>query len=306
MKLELTMRASYRLPVLRARHEASNLARCFFALCTSLCVNACVDSSPRSEEMAGGEDGATAMGTGGTASAAGATNATAGPGPDTSKAIACPTPTDSLIMDFTDDPSGEGVQATFGDFTETFSGGTFVYPSEETMPLYPLTSDVTEGDWHITGEVGDYSGFGLFFQDCTKFDASAFDGIEFTIRGDVGMGNTLEFRVGTAANTVSHEWLHENGQTAEPVNFGRCIPPGSNQYDGSCTEPKVSVTVTDTPEVVTVLWEDLTGGSPESFVTPSELTSIAWALPAPSGVGTESVITYSVDLVIDDLRFVDE
>jgi hypothetical protein len=40
-------------------------------------------------------------------------------------------------------------------------------------------------------------------------------------------------------------------------------------------------------------------------VTPSELTSIAWALPAPAGVGTESVTTYSVDLVIDDLKLVE-
>ena len=207
-------------------------------------------------------------------------------------------------MDFTYDASGDSAQATFGDFTQTFSGGTFVYPNEETMPLYPLTSDVTEDHWHITGEVGDYSGFGLFFQDCAKFDASAFDGIQFTISGDVGMGTTLEFRVGTAADAVSHEWLHENGQTAEPANFGRCLPPGDNQYDGNCSEPKVTVTVTESPEVVTVFWDDLTGGSPESSVAPSELTSVAWALPAPAGVGTEGVTTYSVDLVVDDLKFV--
>lgn len=297
------MRASYHPPPLRARREASTASRWFVALCATFCANACVDSSPSPEDMGAGDDGAT-EGTGGTASTGGATNATDGPGPDTSNAIACPAPKDPLIMDFASDPSGDGVQATFGDFTETFSGGTFVYPNEETMPLYPLTSDVTEGNWHITGEVGDYSGFGLFFQDCTKFDASAFDGIEFTISGDIGMGSTLEFRVGTAADTVSHEWLYANGQTAEPVNFGRCIPPGTNQYDGSCSEPKVTVTVTDTPTKTTVLWEDLTGGSPEAFVTPSELTSVAWALPAPSGVGTGGVITYSVDVVIDDLKFV--
>jgi hypothetical protein len=118
------------------------------------------------------------------------------------------------------------------------------------------------------------------------------------------MGTTLEFRVGTAADTISHEWLHENGQTEEPANFGRCLPPGSNQYDGSCSEPVVTVTVTDTPTVVTVLWDDLEGGSPEASVTPSELTSISWALPAPAGVDTASVSTYSVDLVIDDLKFV--
>jgi hypothetical protein len=86
-------------------------------------------------------------------------------------------------MDFTYDPSGDDAQASFGDFTETFSGGTFVYPNTEEMTEYPLASDITEDNWHITGEVGAYSGFGLFFQDCTKFEASAFDGIEFTVNG---------------------------------------------------------------------------------------------------------------------------
>jgi hypothetical protein len=206
-------------------------------------------------------------------------------------------------LDFTYNPSGDGIQASFGDFTETFSGGTFVYPNTEQMTMYPLTSDVTEDNWHITGTVGEYSGFGLYFGDCAKFDASAFDGIQFTISGDVGMGTTVDFRVGTAANTVSHEWLHENGQTQEPANFGRCVPPGSNQYDGSCSEPSFTVTVTDTPSVVRVLWDEFKGGSPEAAVTPSELTSISWALPAPAGVGTEGVTTYSVDLIIDDIRF---
>jgi hypothetical protein len=136
--------------------------------------------------MAHADDGASTSGMGGaetvgTDTAGGTTNATAGTGPDTSDAIACPTPVDALILDFTYDPSGDGAQATFGDFAQTFSGGTFVYPNEETMPMYPLTSDVTGDNWHITGTVGDYSGFGLFFQDCTKLDASAFDGIEFTI-----------------------------------------------------------------------------------------------------------------------------
>jgi hypothetical protein len=235
-----------------------------------------------------------------------AANASAGAAPDTSDAIACPTPEDSLILDFTYDPSGDGVQASFGDFTETFSGGTFVYPNTEQMTTYPLTSDVTGDNWHITGMVGEYSGFGLYFEECTKFDASEFDGIEFTISGTVGKGTTLDFRVGTAANTVSHEWLHENGQTEEPANFGLCVPPGTNQYDGSCTEPSVTVTVTESPSVVTVLWDDLTGGSPEDSVTPSELTSIAWTLPAPAGVDTEAVSTYPVDLVVDDVRFVSQ
>ena len=58
--------------------------------------------------------------------------------------------------------------------------------------------------------------------------------------------------------------------------------------------------------MITVLWGDLQRGSPEATVTPTELTSISWALPAPSGVDTTNVTTYSVDVVIDDLRFVSQ
>ncbi len=287
--------------------KSSSVLECLAVLSTTWCAIACVDSSE--DPMDEATTSANTSGTGGAATTSADTTAdgaTTSSGPDTSDAIACPTPTEALIMDFTYEPSGDGSQASFGDFTETFSGGTFVYPNAEEMTMYPLTSDITDDNWHITGTVGEYSGFGLFFNECTKFDASAFDGIEFTISGDVGMGKTIDFRVGTAADTVSHEWLHANGQTAEPANFGRCLPPGSNQYDGSCSEPVVTVTVTETPTVVTVLWDDLTGGSPEASVTPSELTSISWALPAPAGVDTQAVTTYSVDLVVDDLRFVSQ
>ena len=58
--------------------------------------------------------------------------------------------------------------------------------------------------------------------------------------------------------------------------------------------------MTSTPTAVSVLWSDISGGSPEASVaTPAEITSISWTLPWSSGGAT-----YPVDLVIDDLSFI--
>lgn len=194
---------------------------------------------------------------------------------------------------------------SFGDFTTTFSGGGFVYPGAGNM--YPLTSDVTEGNWHISGDVGNYSGFALFFNNCFKVDASAYKGISFTVSGEVEMGGTLTFLVGTAADDITSAWLnmHKAEGEADKHNFGRCTPATDNQYDGSCGSPTKSIPVTADPTVVTVLWKDLTSGKPQASVTPSEITSIAWSFPAPAGAGTDSPTVYKADVVIDDLTFVE-
>jgi hypothetical protein len=53
--------------------------------------------------------------------------------------------------------------------------------------------------------------------------------------------------------------------------------------------------------MVTVLWTDFTGGSPEANVaTPGDITHISWTLPWSGSGGT----TYPVDIVIDDLSFI--
>lgn len=227
-------------------------------------------------------------------------------------AVACTTPTEALLTDFTymaTDAEGNATSpsdATFGDFTTTFSGGTYVFPGASMM--YPMTSDVTMDNWHVTGDVGDYSGMGLFYKDCAKIDASAYKGISFTISGSVEQGGVVTLSVGTAADDVTSEWLNANKMTASDADkhtFGRCVPPGTNQYDGTCLAPTKTIMVTDKPTSVTVLWSDLKGGKPEASVNPSEISTIAWAFPAPPGVGTADVTTYKVDVTIDDLSFVE-
>jgi hypothetical protein len=219
--------------------------------------------------------------------------------------VACPAPTQALIMDFTYAPVEAGTTpadtATFGDFTTTFSGGTYIYP---TSGSYPLTSDVTASNWHIAGTVGDYSGLGLFIQNCGEVDASAYRGISFTVSGSVGTANTITFNVGTAADTIASAWLDAHDAGTGSVGFGRCLP-ASAQYDGSCANPSKTVPVTSTPTTIQLLWADLIGGKPQASVTPSEITFISWNFPPPAGVGTANVTTYAVDVTIDDVKFLE-
>jgi hypothetical protein len=196
---------------------------------------------------------------------------------------------------------------TFGTFGITLAGGTYSYPGDGT---WPIGSDVTQGNWHMTGNVGTYSGFGIYFGGCNVLDASAYDGISFTISGSVAMGNALTMNVATSANDQSHVWLNTVAMPPPPtpagINSGRCIPASTNQYDGSCASPVFPVPVTAEPETVTVLWSQLTGGRPAASVDPREITSISWTFPPPAGAGDPvTAMPYPIDVVIDDISFVD-
>jgi hypothetical protein len=192
---------------------------------------------------------------------------------------------------------------TFGDFTNTFSGGTFRYP--QAPEAYPVASDVTMNNWHLSGSIGNYSGFGLYLTDCNQFDASAYGGISFSIVGNVAMGQTITLNVATASDDISHLWLNAQATPPSPLaapNPGRCLPT-DNQYDGSCATPAYQVPVTATKTTINVRWEDLTGGRP-SNVNPAEITAIRWIPPVPTGAGTAAPTPYDMDIYIDDLSFI--
>ena len=212
----------------------------------------------------------------------------------------CPPPANPLITDFAySAPDGSTASATgvhFGSGYGVLAGGEYVYPTSGT---YPLTSDVTQSNWHIRGTVGDYSGFGLYFDNCNRLDASKYKGISFTISGSIGSANTLTLGVATLNDSLAPAWINTHGgNSSDP---GRCIPTsGTSQYaQEGCSNPSKTITVTDAPTVVNVLWSDFTGGSPDvSVATPSEITSISWTIPWPAGGAP-----YPIDLVIDDLSF---
>ena len=217
----------------------------------------------------------------------------------------CPPPTTPLITDFTyaspDGGTTSHTEVHFGNGYGVLAGGEYVYPTSGSSLL---TSDVTQSNWHISGEVGNYSGFGLYFDNCNRIDASKYKGISFKISGKISQSSAsdspLILGVGTLNDSLAPAWINtHNGDSSAP---GRCIPTsGTGQYSQQdCANPSKTIAVTDTPTVVNVLWTDFTGGKPEvNVATPAEITYISWTLPWTSG-GTP----YSVDLVIDDLSFI--
>jgi hypothetical protein len=211
----------------------------------------------------------------------------------------CPPP-QQVITDFTYAALDAGTSTSEPRFGSpgTLQGGVSYYPNAGS---YPLTVDVTKGNFHITGTVGDYSGFGLYFENCNRVDASSFQGISFAISGSV-QGSALTFGMGTVGDTPSAAWLRDVGGkvTATPTDAGRCIPTSGNQYyHPGCVDPLVQISATPSPSVRNVLWSDFTGGAPEASVTPSEIVSIYWYFPWSSGA-----TPYPLDLVIDDLQFI--
>ena len=254
-----------------------------------------------------GTAGATASGSGG--SPASGTGGSGGAAYATSPGTTCPPPaTTGLITNFTYTPTDAGMtQVHFGDDSTTLSGGEFVYPDPTSTSKYPLVSDVSGSNWHITGTVGDYSGFGFYYDNCNRIDATGFTGISFKISGTV-MGGALTFEVDTLNDTIAPSWLTAHGGTPMATDPGACVPPSTatlNQYSQTtCAEPTTSVPVTATPTTITVHFSDFTNGKTDMAPQPKDITGIRWVLPTPAGAGTATPTTYPLDLTIDDVSFV--
>jgi hypothetical protein len=228
-------------------------------------------------------------------------------------AFQCPEPAQALLTDFTP-PGGvadAGADAgavvtgiTFGG-SGFFEGGTYSYPNAPGDP-YSVNSDISTGEWHLSGTIGTYSGFGLYFQGCNRVDASDYLGISFSIRGNVEVGGSITFNVGTSSNDVSFLWVNSQPTPPNPLsgpNSGRCLP-AANPFDGTCASPAFTVPVTATETTIEVLWADLAGGAPAASPDPAEITGINWSFPAPAGAGTPTPTTYAAEVFIDDLTFI--
>ncbi len=248
-------------------------------------------------------------GTGGSGGVGGGTTAPAGTGGTTDAASTdgklCLGTTQALITDFTyAGGTADTTQVHFGDST-TLGGSEYVYPTG--TDSYPLTSDMSANTWHISGTVGTYSGFGLYFDNCSRIDASAYQGISLKISGTVEQDGMVTFGVDTLDDTIAASWLNSHGSTGA-TNPGRCNPPADstlNQYSQSaCANPTASIPVTTIPTVQSILWTDFTGGKPESDVKPGDIIGIHWFFPNPPGAGTASPTTYNVDITLDDLSFI--
>jgi hypothetical protein len=162
---------------------------------------------------------------------------------------------------------------------------------------------VEAGAWHLSGTVADYAGFNVYFDNCSRWDASAYKGISFTLSGTAANAATpLSFAVTTVNDTTSAAWLiSQNDTTAKASDVGTCTPTSGNgkYYHPGCADPTISITVPTTPTTISVLWSDLSGGQPDASPKPNQITGIYANLPWTSGSAS-----YAADLTIDNLKFI--
>jgi hypothetical protein len=253
---------------------------------------ACTTQEARPDSGSPGAGGSSAAGTGGGAGTTGTGGLAAVEG------VTCPPP-EQMLNNFTFDPDGGSMtDPRFGTFGTTLSGGGSAYGG--------LTSDVTGNDWHLVGTISDYSGFGLYFDNCNKINASDYAGIRFTIWGTFPSPNQLVFSVPTMSNSVPGTWLQSVGGVNVTGNEpGRCFP-GANMmqyYHPDCADPIYKITVTGTqaaPQTVSLMWNGFMEGKPQPAVMPSEITGILWYVTWTGASGTP----YMVDFHIDNLAFI--
>jgi hypothetical protein len=274
-----------------------NISRSLLVICLGGGLVACTtqDAGPAGSggSVGSGGSGGTTSGTGGSATGLG---------------TLCPPPQQS-ITDFTYTPSDAGTTDTTGirfGSTGTLQGGTSFYGGSATGS--PLTSDVTKGNWHISGNIGVYSGFALYFDSgtssCDRVDASRFKGISFTISGSVPHGDAITFGVGTVRDTPTGAWMLSPGgkATAKATDVGSCTPTSGDQYyHPGCTDPTTQIPVTaGSPVSQTVTWANLIGGTPDANPDPSGITSIYWFFPWTGSTDT----AYDVDITVDNIAFI--
>jgi hypothetical protein len=169
------------------------------------------------------------------------------------------------------------------------SGYSFFYPEGK------LTSDMSAGAWNLAGTVDDYAGFQIAF--LCGADAEMYQGISFTISGNVGPSGTLSFVVAHAADT----WRDPNG--VEPT-VAKCA--SANQYDGTCTEATAAVAVTETETTVSLMWADIKGGKPEANPNPAEIVALRWLFKwDPASAADAAAHQYDVDVTLDDVKLIE-
>jgi hypothetical protein len=258
------------------------------------------DARPEDDEGTGGKGG---TGTGGTSGASTGGSGTGGSGNTCPQCMVqvcskLPLPTDT-INDFSNlrvDPMTPtfGIYGANDDSGMTkpewwlgYYSGSFAYPAipeackGEPTPMYPITRTDVEGELHVTGTVGTYSGFGVWLGQCIV-DMSDSTGVSFKIGGTTGSG-MLKFSVNTNSNQAPDMCL---------TGKGTC----NVDTAGACTPNSVSIAIPATPTVITVPWTDLMGGSPSATVNPEEVLQFQWDFD-----WSDTMTPYEIDVTVDDV-----
>jgi hypothetical protein len=222
---------------------------------------------------AGGSIGSTAgtTATAGSATAGSGTagSATAGSGGTGGAGFACANtlPTAALITDFSNlVPATSGNNFTFAGGV---LGGTFSY-----QPNALTLDTVTNTVLNVKGNIKAYDGFGLYFNTC--YDASAYTGISFSVKGNAGPTGKLNFRVQTNSNTAIDATNKK----------GTCVASNPADTYPDCHASAFDIPVTATATTITVMWAQLAGGVPTAAVTGKDIVGLEWAFNwTPGAVG---------------------
>lgn len=211
----------------------------------------------------------------------------------------------SLITDFSGvaPDAGAGAGTSFG--SGAFGGGSYFYPA--LGPGVDSLANPQAGNYCTTlasqnsfvatatpgkglvlsGQVATFTGIGLYLSQCV--DASAFQGIEFTISGNIGSATP-------------------DGGTPGELTFSVSTPVDSKVQDGAgntctlngCSSPSYTFSVPAQPTTLRVTWEMLTGGTPIFVLNPGKISGIQWSLPWPC---TTNPVPYAAQIVLSDVSF---
>jgi len=276
-----------------------------------LALAACGGESTAVETVAsGGTAGSGVGGSGASGAGAGGTSGTGGSGgePDCTPmkcasidACAPVTPSSELITDFSNLDNGI-FHAPTGAWWLEFFGGSYVYPVVDAcaaeVPPTVLSQDLSAESLHVTGTVGTWSGFGLWFSPCIV-DMSAYSGVSFTISGDAGPNGPMRFYVLTASNMVPS--TDPRNPTCSP-NVATCVPEDPEMPAESCRAGLSLISDVREPRTVTVPFSDVTGGSPDDTPDPAEV--IGFLFEFDWQPGWTAADEYGVDVALDDVILV--
>ena len=160
------------------------------------------------------------------------------------------------------------------------TGGLFVYPPA-------MTVDTSAGNMTVSGNVADYSGFGVYFNACS--DASAFDGLSFDISGNVGPSAKLKLSLQTHSD-----------YPVDSVNMkGGCVYTSEATKHTECVPPSVTVDIPEGGGTLTVAWADFAAGKPVVTADPSEIIGIQLAFSWAGATDT----AYDVEASLDNVHF---
>jgi hypothetical protein len=230
----------------------------------------------------GSSSGSTQGGSAGS-SAGSTTGGTGGAGGDASQVVTkCQgvVPSSPAIADFDTAPAA-GAMYQWGSpaqGTTDFWGGTFNYPAK-------LELSFEDGALTATGRVTEYTGFGLYVQNCAN--ASSYEGVRFKISGNPSPG-----KMSFAVQTNRNEWA--NGTK------GACLAAEDKKFI-DCSHPFASIDVTETPTEVTLKWADFAGGKPaaDAKTDGADVIGLQFILP-----WSETATAYDVSVTVDDVEFI--